>query len=111
LGKKSRRVSRNARHSRSRTVEITPELCDLPERQKTRFTEKFGRPIRPNHPVFFDPDEDTPQEITEDEFNRIFIKAAVKAGVDPAYIHAFKKTGLLVTTDNWDKLSSEMQEE
>ena len=35
----------------------------------------------------------------------------VKAGIDPSYIYAFKKTGLLVTTDNWDKLSPEDQAE
>ena len=34
----------------------------------------------------------------------------MKAGIDPSYIYAFKKTGLLVTTDNWDKLSPEDQE-
>jgi len=111
LGKKSRRVSRNVRHYRSRTVEITPELGDLLKQQEARFVEKFGRPMDPDDPVFFDPDEDTPQEITEDKLDRIFMEAAVKAGVDPAYIYAFKKTGLLVTTDNWDELSSEMQEE
>jgi len=38
------------------------------------------------------------------------IEAMVKAGIDPSYIYAFKKTGLLVTTDNWDKLSPEDQE-
>ena len=111
MGKKSRRVSRNVRHYRSRTVEITPELGDLLKQQEARFVEKFGRPMGPDDPVFFDPDEDTPQEITEDKLDRIFMEAAVKAGVDPAYIYAFKKTGLLVTTDNWDELSSEMQEE
>jgi len=31
--------------------------------------------------------------------------------MDPSYIYAYKKTGLLVTTDNWDKLSPEDQAE
>jgi TRAP-type C4-dicarboxylate transport system substrate-binding protein len=35
----------------------------------------------------------------------------VKSGMDPSYIYAFKKTGLLVTTENWDKLSPEDQAE
>jgi hypothetical protein len=35
------------------------------------------------------------------------IEAMVKAGIDPFYIYAFQKTGLIVTADNWDKLSPE----
>ncbi len=35
----------------------------------------------------------------------------VKAGIDPSYIYAFDKTGLIVSTDNRDKLSPENQAE
>jgi hypothetical protein len=44
------------------------------------------------------------QEIDAEKLDRVMIEAMVKAGIDLFYIYAFKKTGLLVTADNWDKL-------
>jgi hypothetical protein len=49
------------------------------------------------------------QEIDAEKLDKVMIEAMVKAGIDPFYIYAFKKTGLLVTADNWDKLSPEDQ--
>ena len=111
MGKQSRRLNRRARKPRSRTVEMTPEVADALRQQKQSFKEKFGRDPDPNDPLFFDPDADTPQEMSGEKIDKVAIEAMVKAGIDPAYIYAFKKTGLLVTTDNWDKLSPEDQAE
>jgi len=111
MGKQSRRLNRRARQPRSRTVEMTPEVADALRQQKQSFKEKFGRDPDPNDPLFFDPDADTPQEMSGEKIDEVAIEAMVKAGIDPAYIYAFKKTGLLVTTDNWDKLSPEDQAE
>jgi hypothetical protein len=61
--------------------------------------------------AFFDPDADTPKEMSGEEIGEVTIEAMVKAGIDPPYTYALKKTGLLVTRDNWDKLSPEDQAE
>lgn len=111
MGKQSRRLNRRARQPRSRTVEMTPEVADALRQQEQSFKEKFGRDPDPNDPLFFDPDADTPQEMSGEKIDKVTIEAMVKAGIDPSYIYAFKKTGLLVTTDNWDKLSPEDQAE
>ncbi len=79
--------------------------------QKQLFKEKFGREPAPDDPLFFDPDADMPKEMNEEKIDKMTIEAMVKAGIDPSYIYAFKKTGLLVTTENWDKLLPEDQAE
>ena len=111
MSKQSKRLNRRTRQSRSRTVPMTPEVADAIRMQQVWFKEKFGREPGPEDPIFFDPDADTPQEIDAEKLDKMTIEAMVKAGIDPSYIYAFKKTGLLVTTDNWDKLSPEDQVE
>ena len=111
MSKQSRRLNRRIRQPRSRTVAMTPEVADGLRKQEQLFKEKFGREPGPGDPVFFDPDADTPQKINEEHVDKAIIEAMVKAGMDPSYIYAYKKTGLLVTTDNWDKLSPEDQAE
>lgn len=111
MSKQSRRLKRRTRQSRSRTVTMTPEVADALRAQQVRFKEKFGREPGPSDPVFFDPDADTPQQMDAEKLDQVMIEAMVEAGMDPSYIYAFKRTGLLVTTDNWDKLSPEDQAE
>jgi hypothetical protein len=111
MSKQSGRLNRTTRQSRSRTVSMTPEVADALRTQQVQFKEKFGREPAPGDPVFFDPDSDTPQEIDAEKLDKMMIDVMVKAGIDPFYIYAFKKTGLLVTANNWDKLSPEDQEE
>ena len=79
--------------------------------QKQFFKEKFGREPGPDDPVLFDPDADAPQAMNDEKIDKVMIEAMVKAGLDPSYIYAYKKTGLLATVDNWDKLSPEAQAE
>lgn len=74
---------------------MTPEVADALRTQQQRFKEKFGP--GPGDPVFFDPDADTPQEMDAEKLDNVLIEAMVKADMDPSYIYAFKKTGLLVT--------------
>ena len=79
--------------------------------RRRHFTEKFGREPGPEDPVFFDPDSDTPQEISEEKINRMMNEALSAAGVDPAVVYAYNKTGLLVSEDNIHLLSDEDLEE
>jgi hypothetical protein len=64
--------------------------------QTAAFREKFGRDMGPDDPFFFDPDADTPQfRGPEDAGYAIDFLARLmaEAGVEPAAIYAFKRTG------------------
>ena len=50
--------------------------------------------------MFFDPDYDTPQEIGEEKIDKVVIEALSAAGVDPAVVYAYYKTGLPVNEGN-----------
>jgi hypothetical protein len=87
----------------STTVTMFPELQQLLREQRRAFAGKFGREPGPDDPLFFDPDADTPQFITERTSDRLIeqlVEAMRKAGVDEAYIYGYTKTGLLVTREN-----------
>ena len=106
MGKQSRRLNR-----RTRNVSMTPELENELKEQLLRFKEKFGREPGPNDPLFFDPDEDTPQPMIEEKIRKGLIDGMVAAGLDPSFIYAHQKTGLIPTESNWDGLSPEDQAE
>ena len=89
----------------TRTVTMSPEMEEMLEEQRKLFIEKFGRKPNPDDPIFFDPDADTPQPLSEEKISGIFIDAMRKAGIDERYINAYKKTGLIVTQDNMDLLT------
>ncbi len=81
------------------------------EGQFQRFREKFGRGPGPDDPVFFDPDADTPQELDWDKIRSEIVGGMVEAGIEPEKIYAYRKTGLIVTEENWGLLSKEQQQE
>ncbi len=87
------------------TRSLSPELASALEMQQEAFRQKFGRDPGPDDPVFFDPDADTPQPLDADEVDRQIIDAMAKAEMDPSYIYAYHKTGLLVTDENLRSLS------
>ncbi len=92
---------------------MSPEVQRAMEGQFQRFREKFGRDPGPDDPVFFDPDADTPQELDWDKVvSEIeIVDAMVKAGIEPEKIYAYRKTGFIVTEQNWGLLSEEQQQE
>ncbi|MFI7208363.1 hypothetical protein [Micromonospora aurantiaca (nom. illeg.)] len=71
--------------------------------QREAFRSRFGRDPGPQDPVFFDPEADEPlpmgQRHWDDGMTRL-AEAAESAGVDPAYIHAWREVGYLVTSEN-----------
>jgi hypothetical protein len=89
----------------TRTVTMSSEMEEMLKEQRKLFMKKFGREPRPNEPIFFDPDADTPQQLSEEKISGIFIDAMRKAGIDERYINAYRKTGLIVTEDNIDLLT------
>lgn len=78
-----------------RSVPLNDEVATMLKEQDARFIAKHGRPPGPEDPVF-DP-ADMPDEKT---FTNEVTDAMTKAGIDPAFIYAFQKTGLLLTEEN-----------
>jgi hypothetical protein len=76
-----------------KSIPINDELAQVFEEQKQKFVEKFGRQPAPGDNLFFDM---PPLEHAE----HFMVEAMKQAGVDPAVIYAFEKTGLLVTEAN-----------
>ena len=94
-----------------REVPLTPDAHEALLRQREAFIEKFGREPGPDDPVFFDPDADTPQPLDLERYEKDLADAMAAAGIDPRLIYASRKTGLLVTEENLDKLPAEVLEE
>lgn len=90
-----------------RTVRLDPRQIELLERQRQAFRAKFGRDPGPDDPVFFDPKADKPQPVDPDGLVATVVAAMEKAGLDPAKIHAYRRTGMLVTTENVSQWSAE----
>src|SRR5205823_13275825 len=77
-----------------KSVPLSDEMKTVLEQQRQKFVEKYGREPGPNDPVFFDM-----PPVEQVEFRTV--QAMKKAGIDPAIIHAYEKTGgLLVTEEN-----------
>ena len=76
-----------------KSIPMSDEMGEAIAEQKQHFIEKFGREPGPGDKLFFDM---PPVEHTE----HFIVEAMKKAGVDPAVIYAFEKTGLMVTEAN-----------
>jgi hypothetical protein len=96
-----------AKQRKSRVVKMGDELRQALEQQRDRFRQKFGRDPGPNDPVFFDPDADEPRPLDPAKVEAQIIAAMQAAGIDPAKIHAYKRTGLIVTAENAKSLSAQ----
>jgi hypothetical protein len=77
-----------------KAVPLSDEMREVLDQQRQKFIAKHGREPGPDDPIFFDA---PPQEHIEHRM----VEAMKKAGLDPAFIYAFEKTGLVVTEDNW----------
>ena len=81
-------------------IYLSAEGQQLIERQLEAFRKKFGRYPGPDDPVFFDPDEDKPVPLSDEEYERAVVAAMPQAGLDPAVIYAFRRTDKMVTDSN-----------
>lgn len=96
---------RPIRRKKGRWVPLTDETKGILEAQLQSFREKFGRDPGPGDPIFFDPQSDEPRPFDPEDYRRTAVEAMQKAGINPALIYAFSRTGLIVTEENLDKLS------
>jgi len=107
----SRKIKRPTKAGKSRMVKLDAKTLEIIERQQQAFREKFGREPGPHDPLFFDPDADTPQPFSRERSLEESTQAMRMAGIRPEVIYAHRKTGLIVTADNRDKLSKEAMAE
>ncbi|MFG7943768.1 hypothetical protein [Streptomyces cacaoi] len=78
------------------------ELLESLRGQRHDFREKFGRDPEPGDPLFFDPGADEPTRLTKEYFDNMMLEMAERAmeeGIDPAYIHAWREVGYVVTEE------------
>lgn len=79
------------------------QLRSALERQRTAFRDKFGRDPGPADPLLFDPDADEPTPLSQEAWDAALTDLAGnldETGVDPAFIHAWRDVGYLITEDN-----------
>jgi hypothetical protein len=81
-----------------KSVPMSDEMKEIVEEQKQRFIEKYAREPGPGDTLFFDM---PPLEHVE----HVLVEGMKQAGIDPAIIHAFEKTGLFVTEANQQLIS------
>ena len=81
-----------------KSVPISDELAEVIEEQRRKFIERFGWEPGPGDNLFFDM---PPLEHAE----HFMVQAMKQAGLHPAIVYAFEKTGLLVTEENQNLLS------
>ncbi|NLS91390.1 MAG: hypothetical protein GXX96_04295 [Planctomycetaceae bacterium] len=81
-----------------KSMPVSDDVAQVVDEQRQKFIEKHGRDFGPNDKLFFDM---PPLEHVEHEI----VQAMKQAGLDPAMIYAFEKTGLLVTEENEHLLS------
>jgi hypothetical protein len=94
----------------TREIAIDELSMAMLEEQKQAFREKFGRDPGPGDPVFFDTDMDVPKALSEAQIEQMrteVIRSMEESGLPPAIIHAYRRTGLLVTNVGLDTLSEE----
>jgi hypothetical protein len=77
---------------------MSQEMVALLEGQRQKFVQRYGREPGPNDRVFFDMPH--PEQV-----EHLTVQAMKQAGIDPAMIYAYEKTGRLVTEDNQHLLS------
>lgn len=74
---------------------------------RSDFEQRFGRPPRDDDPLFYDPDAPEPRPIDEDAFIEPIAQAMLGCGIAPAYVHAFRRTGMLLSEQNYTLFSPE----
>ena len=100
------------RRQREKQLPISAELAQDLKDQMARFKEKFGRDPKPDEPLFFDPDADTPTFVSAEKAERKWNELCDlmdEQGVDPAIVYAARKTGRIVTEQNAHLLDEDEQ--
>jgi len=81
-------------------VRLTREGVKVVAELRARFEQKFGRAPGPGDPVFLDVLLDASAPIDQPRLDAAIVAAMEAAGVGGALVHAYRRTGLLVTEHN-----------
>ncbi len=100
------RIKSSSKKKRGRQIPLSEEMVTVMKQQREDFQHKFGREPGPADPIFFDPDMDTPTSMDNDKVAEGMLKAMKAAGIAPELIHAWQRTGRLVTQENRHLLSA-----
>ncbi len=88
------------RRNKKQVVRLTREGVQIVHDLRARFEQKFGRAPGPGDPGFFNVETDASGPIDQDRFDAAIIAAMEAAGVGAGIIHAYRRTGMLVTEHN-----------
>lgn len=104
-------VERIVHDGDGRTIRLTrtgsEELSSDFEESRERFKAKFGRDQLPSDPLFWDESSDTPEPVDVQKITDNLASLMGEAGLDPAYVYAFRKTGMFLTESNVELFSDE----
>lgn len=98
----------------SREITLDAEMLKTLEKQKLAFRAKFGRDPSGRDPLFFDPDCDVPTPLSDEklaEARKVMVDAMERTGVPPEIIHAYQRTGRILTEQNKDLVPAKGIEE
>lgn len=110
--KKARKPAAQSRDAQCEVVPLDEQTAALIQEQLQAFRAKFGRDPEGDEPVFFDPDCDVPAALMPEKMEEETVQAMEAAGIAPELvIHAYRRTGRIVTEDNQHKLSPEAIDE
>lgn len=79
----------------SRMIPRSKEINSIVEGQRKNFQKHFERDISDDDPLFL-----MKYLYSENDTTRIITEAMEETGLDPAFIHAYRKTGYLISNDN-----------
>lgn len=85
-----------------RIVSLSPELAEALRHYKELREKELGRPLRPDEKIF---------DMTEKEMDKVMVETMQQAGIAPELIHAYRKTGFILTDKNKHLFSPEELEE
>lgn len=89
---------------RKRSLRMDERTREVLDAQRELFRVKFGREPGPGDPLFFDPNADEPRPMEAEGIAVEVAKAMEQAGIHPRLTHAYRRTGLLVSEENIDRL-------
>lgn len=109
--KKPRKAPAKPRSADSEEIPLDEMTAALMREQLEAFRAKFGRDPEGDEPVFFDPNCDVPTPLMPEKMEEDTVRAMETAGISPQIIHAYRRTGRLVTEQNQHLLSAEAIDE
>jgi hypothetical protein len=92
-------------------IQMTPKVRAALLAQREAFKKKFGREPGEGDPVFFNPNSDVPEPYSEDDVYAQALALMQKAGTPPVLIHAFKKTGRMLSKEGLKNLTKAERDE